>query len=938
MIIRKFGADPIPAAILDVIEGATGYPIERADIIDCQGHGLVDSYKRSVQSISAAFECLCMAFNFKEKLNEELIEKLIKYNKKIEKKYSSQLDARNPDEYQNVLQEYLKDVWFLITKKLNVNDANVLKLLTKADEYVVLSNQRPILATLTTTKYHNEATKQLEDGYLLQMEVPQPVIDSEKIQEFLNANPKSNKQPEWYVGMSDKEKMLFDYLMRDVKTAEDVMAKIQTISSRHRSIPGVANFSKHVMCLIDKKGNVVYQPHHRYRSSMIASRDINKENKTLRIDFAFHNLCEIIRNDIEQFLEEKKYLYKLIDSEGEIDRKKVEKLIADKIEQSPILIQTLITPLALAAKFVPDPALYEDKLDAIKKLLAVGLTVSLRSRVNGKEIIEEFKVRPKEECLIETNHPMNKARNIASTGSVMEVGDTKNNSMKLVALARKGAKKLRLMLDPNKADARKAYAELLEMAATDLEILLNNNPWPVIGYFTEKNQRELHLAALEELITVRLNGISYGSCVSGKDRKGLQTMYVDAMEIYYHLYNEFPKYDDVGGKRKHFVDIFVQLFLTQHQQMNAGQNAIGADGIKTPSAYLPEDIQAAIKERAGNLEILGEVDRLASNNEFHKIVSGLDELPLDRVVALNTDYAAFDPNIASTKVDLKTALIKIVELIKNPLWEKLAVGIGDSPIGIENLRKIINDPLVLHFDSVTLIKALAAACESRSASGKHRKSNTRDFYNAIRDIAAHVDNLSTANTSDLNRIYDQFHEKKLSASAELMMVPMAGAASAVAGMSSSVKEETALHPLVAKLNQHSDTLEIKVNENNYLELIKKIILAKFWGDKGKASSIGPQLFSSKKSTKVPSGINKMQDLLTAGKDVLDSDKLIGKFASFIKEKDDKNRAFCTQRFYQIILGLRDNKGQLTPEIAKELNTFVFATNVSLVQEFEIKHQ
>lgn len=927
MIIRKFGDHPIPGAVLDAVKKETGYKVSQTDIVNYQGHGLVDSYKRSVNSIANSFEYLCNALKYKDVFKDELINKLINYNKKLEKKYIDQLKVRNKiNDYQNVLQEYLTDMLYLLTEKLQFKETDALKFLTKADEYALLNVTRPILATVTSAQYLNDGTGKNETGYLIQMEVPQPVLDKIKVQEFLNAKPNSVRQPEWYKAMSDNEKILFDYLMRDVKSVDDVVEKIQSISSRHRSIPGVANFSKHVMFLLDNEGKMVYQSHHRYRSSMIASRDVAKTNKELRVDFAYHNLCEIIRNDIEQFLEENKNRYKFIDSEGYIDRSKVEKFLAERITNSPILIQTLITPLPLADKFVPDPALYEDKLEAVKKLLKEGLSVSLRNELpNKKVIIEEFNFIPKEECLIETNHPLNKARNLAPTSSVMESGDTKNNSMKLVVLAKQGALKLKTMINDDKAEARLKYADLLEMAATDLENLLNTNIVPVIGYFFEKNQRELHLAALEELMTVRLNGISYGSCVSGKDRKGLQTMYVDAMEIYYQLYKEFPKYDDVDDKRRRFVDIYAQLFLTQHQQMNAGQNAIGADGIKTPAAYLPKDIQLAIAEKSGNPTILSEVDRLASNNEFHKMVKGLDGLSPDRIAMLNSDFKAFNSEIATVKIDLKSTLIKIIEIINHPNWKDLAVGVA-APEGIQDLRKIINDPLMLYLDAVSIIKFLADACQSRPTEGKHRKSNTRDFYNSIMVIAANIDELNTGNTADLDRIYKQFQEKE--------EVAISAAASSAVGVTAIT--EVAPHPLIRRLNQHEENVELKVDDKNYMDFIKNIIVDKFWDDKGKAVS-GPQLFSKKSNRKVPSGISKMQDFLKSTNE-LDTGKLIDKFVSFIKKKDDKNRAFCTKQFYDILTGLRDNKGMITPELIKALNAFVLATDVSLKASVDLKNK
>ncbi|KTD12013.1 oxidoreductase [Legionella gratiana] len=136
--------------------------------------------------------------------------------------------------------------------------------------------------------------------------------------------------------------------------------------------------------------------------------------------------------------------------------------------------------------------------------------------------------------------------------------------------------------------------------------------------------RELFLSSLEQLIILRLGGHSYGSCVSGKDRKAIELIHTDAMILYKELYGSWPIFDEFPDKenRIRFVSLVADLYMSRHQHEHAGQNAPGSEGIKTPDWYLPEDIAAEIRKRLDSDRALKDDDRAATDNEVKNIFIG----------------------------------------------------------------------------------------------------------------------------------------------------------------------------------------------------------------------------------------------------------------------------------------------------------------------------
>ena len=386
-----------------------------------------------------------------------------------------------------------------------------------------------------------------------------------------------------------------------MNSTDDISKLVPAISSKLRSIPGVANFSRHTTMLMDDKGNVISK-NELSRSSHVASRDM--KDATLRADITEDNINHIIDNML------KEQATKL--AQLNLDRK-----LSDSPVVLPVLMQTLITP---ANKTGPDGALLKDRDEAIKRIAKnpeqkFNVDVIIDGKPQTKEITVKLEI-------FATNHPLNELRYYgAGTGRFAAVFANTDDKD--------------LSTDPNQRDMQR----LTRFARRHIKKYISNpeeiaERFPLLHALTEKfnnvapkmvaeiQDKELYLSSLQQLMAAEM-GIAYGSCVSGKDRKGISTIYTDAMRMFYDIYKKLPP-PSVGEskERKDFVRLFAEIYVTRHQHENAGQNAKGSDGLKTPVFYLPKDMLIAVMKLTFNKWIHKQCDRLASNNEIGKIVFG----------------------------------------------------------------------------------------------------------------------------------------------------------------------------------------------------------------------------------------------------------------------------------------------------------------------------
>ncbi|WP_419419900.1 Dot/Icm T4SS effector PI-3-phosphatase SidP [Legionella sp. D16C41] len=453
------------------------------------------------------------------------------------------------------------------------------------------------------------------------------------------------KVPYWFLRLPAYEQLFLKKVLLEANKVEDV---VSYLPSRLRSLPLLANFGKHQLFLLYPDGQVKELGHARLRSSHLSSRDLEDEPAILGQEHSNRNVKQIC-----------KYIGK----------------------NQSLLVQTLISPLALPGKFLPDPILDKHRRHAIERLRSERKDIKIYTTNHPLNIAKYWLYTSSydEDCLTILNNAQEtlSLSNITQKAKELNVGDKfAVNIISLLALA---------YCYPNAFNALRQFVEnpkTKENNSLSCERFINqlfsehkipeefyDNLWPGHKFnkevitkslkylisskeshpaaFTLANNltdlaelcrdydsclnagygkatifdyhcRELWLSSLETLITMFTNGLSYGSCVSGKDRKALEILHTNAMLIYREIYGTWPKFADTKEARERFEEMVEKAYESRHGQVHAGRNAEGAEGFKTPPNYLPYSIIKKIKLKAGDQALIID-DRLATNNEVRRI-------------------------------------------------------------------------------------------------------------------------------------------------------------------------------------------------------------------------------------------------------------------------------------------------------------------------------
>lgn len=661
-------SDPVKNAILKQLD----IQLENANI----SYWPIESGAARIKTaIRSRIESATKAVSLIAGMKQEPI--FVNYLPLIEKEYLFQIDQIKEgsfEDYQKVLANYLAHLDCITARPIFLKEGmcaqnHFKEWLALGDNYVSLISAKPILITLTTM------TVDGQERYLVQAEKPLSPLTDEMAADYV-----VSKMGEWKKKMTPQERKLFQFVFKG-KAKEEIRTLVGAIPSKLRTIPGVANFLRHYLFLIEKTGEISNIVPPRLRSSMASSRDLPKEAKALRQKFALDNYTCII---LEGFRE-------IIKNFGEVNEDNISTLI-DKLECAPILLQTLISPLVNesmipvpAGTIPPDKRLFKDKQRAIQEIRISGIKISIMDK--------EHIIKPRN--LFDTNHPLNMAKSVMKTGGFLDSHIRRN----IIGLPEDG------FSDPSESTSQqlkylstylKKYIKEIEDNAciplfNELDSRLNEALSGTVGF----NERELYLAGLEELIMGFLpDAISHGSCVSGKDRKGLETFYVDAMRLYWLLYKRIPKHNDSGLDRTRFVDLFVELYFTFHQHTSAGLNAPQADGIKM-NRYLAADIVAAIEERSKNEIALS--DAIAHNNEldgvhFTSLANSRSQYIFHLLLYINNPHV-------NIEVQAKLLFEKLNFIIQDPSWVYASSTLFGKmlPPGMRKMREIsqsIEKPLM----------------------------------------------------------------------------------------------------------------------------------------------------------------------------------------------------------------------------------------------------
>lgn len=570
---------------------------------------------------------------------------LLKYISQLESGFLSAL--QKDDGCFSVCQETLHNYSRLLVSAFsNCLDTQITKTvqwLSKAEEYALLIEPRDDLMTLSTV------TNSRGTFYLLQKENQLPPLSQNLLNDYLMVAKSEPPFPDWYEKLEPIEQRFLRLVLKGAKTPADIENIVVNFSSRLRTLPGAANFRNHSFVLYDASLTRLTGGE-RCASSMISSRDIQNQPQAIRDFHASQNLKQIIDQCIED---------KIIDELNDSDVQEGD----HKVIKVPVLVQTLVSP-SLPEFLQPDYKLVKDKSRAIN-----GFAYNKEEQQTVlNQLGQRVSITLKIELEIQsTNHSLNLANRWDFTAPASDSSKTfieGVNSFIENNPRHESIYDIQLLLAE--------YSKILGMGS-----LLHAN-------YYDKNRRELYLSSLEQLIIVRENGIAYGSCVSAKDRKALEFMHTDAMELYHHFYGTWPSYVDVSeSERAKFVDIFSHLYLTRHHHRSAALNAPGSEGIKTPSMYLPEDICAAIEGKYLIYQTEAEGNALSLVDDANASINELRSIVIKSASYLDFSWSRFH-TIAQDELNL---LIRACPIVSTGASSNL-LSSECEPIIVENLQLI----------------------------------------------------------------------------------------------------------------------------------------------------------------------------------------------------------------------------------------------------------
>ncbi|MDR3501914.1 MAG: oxidoreductase [Legionella sp.] len=385
-----------------------------------------------------------------------------------------------------------------------------------------------------------------------------------------------------------------------------------------------------------------------------------------------------------------------------------------------ILVQTLVSPLHLPliniSKWLPDGEL-KNIADA------------------------EMEQHPLASRIIKTNHPFNAAKVVLYTVA------TDPNIVALVS-AMEGRQKTIPQLKP----LINSYKAVLNSGVGSTN-------------FFDYYGRELFLSSLEQLMFNVSKDYSFGSCVSGKDRKAIESIHTDAMCRYKYEYGFWPEFTDIGQDRINFINIFVDIYLSRHHHEHAGHNAPGSEGIKTPYKYLPADIAAEIIKRLNHDKALIYDDRLATNNEIRKVTTGSPILPKEQLLCSLTTAELGEDKCTALYDTLFLLFNDMTQFVPAPEEKKKSWFFSSDrspPSGIVEIKKLMDDPCSGP-NNIVRMAGIMKIILSRPVQDSSRTEATKSVYELrqlIEAPASKHEELVNKLTADWTKLFEKNKQPK----------------------------------------------------------------------------------------------------------------------------------------------------------------------------------
>ncbi|AWN73016.1 hypothetical protein LEAN103870_19750 [Legionella anisa] len=734
------------------------------------------SYVRRVNSLRNAFSFLLDAYPLPPQssfLTKSTLEDYV-----VECKDSAVEAKGSMDELHKELERYTAKLIEVIALTWGISIKEAIELLNEAEQYELMRHGRYDLATLTPMKLGEDS------DYIIQLDESLPPYYDQFLTELKQIKKeKYPKTPPWFYTLNEYQQAYFCNLDRKIeshtevvhdfndfllnwksikKKALSLVTDLQQIATGSPPLPAWFNqlsphlremmrilaadphtLDKHLtqfkMLLTSESftqecADTVGQissipqwywvlPHHQqfflehvlkeFKQESDAVTFLSSRHRTLPLpaNYAAHSLLAVKRNGEIRELSKKRYRSSHIATRDGLDwpeavqQRHSDSNLAKVMEHSKsgqlAILQTLISPIH-AADYVP--TWITDYLPT--------LPPDLELYKLARAAVER---RTKTQAILQNNHPYNIAKRLYYTPS------NDKDSLNLLAVAKKYVSStpgLQILLEQYKSvlESKPGTATIFDYAG-----------------------RELFLSSLEQLIILTIGGHSYGSCVSGKDRKAIELIHTDAMILYKELYGSWPVFDELPDKenRIRFVSLVADLYMSRHHHEHAGHNAPGSEGIKTPDWYLPEDIAAEIKKRLDE-RALKDDDRIATDNEVKNIFIGGSKkvkeylLPgnslLCRLVArqlgktnCNRLYDALHPLINEKSL-----------FIPSPRWSSVFFSEQQtSPDGIQKIFDLMLNPSSGKDNVIRVEKMLYIASE-RPESDESRTEATNSVYGRLR--------------------------------------------------------------------------------------------------------------------------------------------------------------------------------------------------------------
>jgi hypothetical protein len=609
-------------------------------------------YEKRMNLLHRAFEFLAKAYPSPLLTKETLIA----YSRECQKNYRA--NSGPIKELQETLEKLTNQLVDAVITGWNRTGVQAAELLNEAEQYVLMVEGRPNLATLTHMPFGNLGA---EFDYILQLDESLPPYSEELIKELTEIKAaKFPKTPLWLREFSNLDKHYihtFFCNLKDKEIKKTVLNDFESFLMDWENLKKIRQIEVDLQCIVNRSLPFpawFNELPENYREMMVelASekvKTINEKLTSLKDILVFENfqldsiiklpqwywvLSEHQQYFLQYILEDSPSIEEVLSFACSRLRSlpmpsnlAKHKLYAINNKNELIELYSSITRASHVASRDgikhkwPKAVLRRHTLSNLLKVLEgadpnqVILFQTLISPLGSEDyipilssIIPDFKLNKMARTVLgdgapvpptlQTNHPLNKAKLIDYT---VESNSDITTFLETIAPYEGKVSNLKNLMDNYRNVLRSGYG-----TATVLEGLCG------LG-------RELFISSLEQMIILKISGYSFGSCVSGKDRKAISIIHTDAMYLYQLKYGELPLFQDKPQNRANFVNIVAGLYISRHHHEHAGQN--GAIGIKHPSEYLAADIATEIMRCLGP-DTLKNDDLTATNNEVREISKG----------------------------------------------------------------------------------------------------------------------------------------------------------------------------------------------------------------------------------------------------------------------------------------------------------------------------